>query len=111
MVSKAEGRADEDLALTDIVARLDRLQSCVSELMTQIAGATKDYYTVEEFASRTGRAPYTVRHWRKLGLIVAERIQGSGPKGRLLIPRGELEKIVKSGRGENVNSTVMSQSK
>ena len=88
--------------LQTIVARLDELLKDMAEIRECLFGARKDYFTVHEVAEYAGRAEYTVRAWVKARLIRAERVAGTGPKGRLLIPRGELAKLIASGRGENV---------
>jgi excisionase family DNA binding protein len=62
----------------------------------------KDHYTVEEVARLTGRSAYTVRRWVALGRIRAIRISGTGPKGRLLIPREELDTLIAAGLGARV---------
>jgi excisionase family DNA binding protein len=88
--------------LAAIVVRLAGIEESLSDVKSQLTGAKKAYFTVEEVATHTGRAPYTVREWVKAGRIRAERVVGSGPKGRLLIPRTELAKLVASGRGKNI---------
>ena len=93
--------------LDEIVARLGDLQESMKEINGKLAGTTKDLLTVEEFGTETGRAPYTVRTWIKAGLITAERVVGTGPRGRLLIPRRELTKLIESGRGERITSTAV----
>ncbi len=62
----------------------------------------KDHYTVEEVAELTGRTPYTVRRWITEKRIKAIRISGTGPKGRLLVPREELDTLIAAGLGARV---------
>ena len=79
-----------------------RFESAIADLNGRLEGKTKSHYTVEEAATLCGRAPYTVRHWVKTGLLRATRVQGTGPKGRLLIPRAEIQKLVDAGRAGKV---------
>jgi hypothetical protein len=82
-----------------IISRLDELRKDIAEIRERVNG-TREFYTVEQFANCTGRAPFTVRRWIKNKLINAERVVGTGPKGRLLIPGSELGRILRSGRGD-----------
>ena len=60
---------------------------------------TKDHLTVDEFADDVGRSAYTVRRWVAEGRVRAIRVRDGGPRGRLLIPRGELDRVIDAGRG------------
>ena len=66
----------------------------------------KEMYTTEEAARMTGRAQYTVRTWIRDGRLIATRVSGSGPRGRLLIPRDELRKLIATGRGEGLSGLL-----
>jgi hypothetical protein len=81
--------------LEEIVRRLQRVEDAVS-------GARKDYFTVEEFAKHVRRAPYTIRKWLKEKLIRAEKVAGTGPRDRWVIPADELKKVVDAGHGAHV---------
>lgn len=97
----------EGEALSQVVILLRALQESVDEILAQLAGASKSHYTVDEFARVVGRAPYTIRSWVTQKRIRAERVSGTGPRGRLLIPREELKKLVASARGENVPAVLV----
>jgi excisionase family DNA binding protein len=79
----------------------------IADLRAQIAGKNKSHYTVEEVAKLTGRAPYTVRTWIKQGVLEATRVHGTGPKGRLLVPREELQKLVDHGLGVHLTAVAI----
>lgn len=91
-----------DSVLDDLVQMMHGLCETVNEIKAKLDGGVKEYYTVEEIARFTNRAPYTVREWIKGGRIKAERVVGSGPKGRLLIARTELTKLIAAGKNPNV---------
>jgi hypothetical protein len=84
-----------------------QIEHAVAELRADLAGKRKSHFTVEEVSALAGRAPYTVRQWIKHGLIRAIRVDGTGPKGRLLVPREELEKIVNRGSGADIPPITM----
>src|SRR5687768_9055459 len=74
----------------------------LNDLRTELRTRTKPLLTVEELAALTGRVPFTVRRWIREGRIRAERVTGTGPKGRLLIPREEVCKLITLGNGSNL---------
>lgn len=88
--------------LGEVRAMLELLGRKIDDLVHRVEGKTKAYQTVEEFAATAGRAPYTIRSWIKAGRIHAERVHGTGPRGRLLIPSCELQKIIANGLGADV---------
>ena len=94
--------ANEPASVERVVAMLADLQSAVQEIQAHLAGATKSHYTVEEVAEKTGRAPYTVRSWIKARRIRADRVTGTGPRGRLLVPREELTRLIGLGLGGRI---------
>jgi excisionase family DNA binding protein len=57
---------------------------------------------VEEVARLVGRSAYTVRRWIAEHRINASRIADTGPRGRLLIPREEVGKLISEGKGNLV---------
>ena len=81
---------------------LRSLQVEVRELRDQLRGSSKPLLTVEEVAELIGRSAYTVRRWITQGDIRAERVHGTGPRGRLLVPRTEIAKLIDLGKGSGV---------
>jgi excisionase family DNA binding protein len=97
---RVAGPADDLSLIRQFVAVLPlipRILTTVDDIRSHLHRLRKSHYTVEEIADATGRAAYTVRTWVKEGRIRAIRVTGTGPKGRLLIPREELEKLVATG--------------
>jgi excisionase family DNA binding protein len=78
----------------NILNVLAKIQAGQEEILARLSGTTKSHYRVEEVAEMMGRSAYTVRRWVQERRIDAVRVQGTGPKGRLLIPREELNKLV-----------------
>lgn len=92
--------------LLQVVGLLCQLRAEVEEIRDQISGRVKQYYPVDEAAEILGRSAYTVRRWVKVGRIKAIRIDGTGPKGRLLIARAELTHLLESGLGGNAPAII-----
>lgn len=91
----------------EILPLIRGIYSALDDIRTQLGGLRKSHYTVEEVASATGRAPYTVRVWVKQGRIRAIRVPGTGPKGRLLVPREEFQKLVGSGLAGRAHAALV----
>jgi len=83
------------------------IESEVGEVRQLLGSRLKENYTVEEFAELVGRSTYTVRRWATEGKIRPIRLAQGGPKGRLLIPRVELNRVVASGAGGAVPAAVL----
>src|SRR5262245_45221120 len=97
-----------ELAVVALTVRcLPLLESRLRGLDERLGRRTKSHLTVEEVAEATGRVAYTIRRWIKEGRIKAQRIQDGGPKGRLLIPRGEIERLIAGGLGAEVPDAVL----
>lgn len=95
--------------LSQVVDLLTYLKIAVDELRARLAGATKAHYSVDEVAKLVARSPYTVRQWVHAGRIKAVRVSGTGPKGRLLIPRDQLDRLIESGLGGAIPAVATSQ--
>src|SRR5262249_52930065 len=87
---------------TSLRSTLDLIVRELGEIRAVLAGARKPFLTVEEFAEVTGRSAYTVRRWITENRIEARRISGAGPRGRLLIPREEIDKLILEGKGSTI---------
>jgi excisionase family DNA binding protein len=93
------GQADTPETLTPLLTRiLDDLRV----IRSMLAGTRKDFYTVEEVAQLTGRTSYTVRRWVTANRIAATRVEGTGPRGRLLIARDQLDRLIGAGMGTEI---------
>ena len=93
-------------AADQVAPVLAQILEGLRDLRDRIAGARKDWYTVEEVAALTGRTPYTVRRWIAERRIEATRVSGTGPRGRLLVAQDQLQKLIAAGRGGAVPSLV-----
>lgn len=82
--------------------QLRKLFSELREIRDLLLNKRKPTLTVGEVAALVGRDPYTVRSWIKTGRINAIRVMGTGPRGRLLIERSELDRLLASGRAASL---------
>jgi hypothetical protein len=96
-----------DPTVADVLTMLRDLDAKVEDLRSLLAQRRKENYTIEEFAQFAGRSPYTARRWVSEGKIEAIRVQGTGPRGRLLIPRRELDRLIRLGKGEKIPEAVL----
>jgi excisionase family DNA binding protein len=91
---------------SDLAPVLGEILAQLRDIREQLSAKTKDYFTVEEVARATGRAAYTVRRWITEGRMTAIRLQDTGPRGRLLVPRDEFRRLIAAGLGGDVPSTL-----
>ncbi len=98
-----------EITLIDIASQLREVRDAIRALGERLNSNAKPFLTVEEFAQLTGRAPYTVRNWIKERRIKATRVSGTGPRGRLLVARSELDRVLEAGRGAHVPSAALGQ--
>lgn len=87
--------------------RVPLLESLLHDLRGLLGSRRKEHYVVEEVAALTGRTPYTVRRWIAQRKLRAIRIRDGGPRGRLLISRNELERLVGAGMGAEVPEVAL----
>ena len=122
-VSRPPSRGGDDPhALSAVVTRIEQIDSLlrdhVSRRFDAIDGqlrsihelfshARKEQYLVEEFAELVGRSAYTVRRWIGEGKINAVRLAGGGPKGRWLINRTEVDRLIAAAAGSGVPSAFL----
>lgn len=99
-------RIDESELQNQTVMLLRQLLADVQDLRQRIDGKQKDFLTISEVANLLGRAEYTVRSWIKAKRLNAIRVTGTGPRGRLLVPRDELLRLVCQGKGEKMPDVV-----
>jgi excisionase family DNA binding protein len=97
----------EQTSIEDLMPLLRSMALAIDDIRGQLAAKRKEFFTVEETANLVGRAAYTVRTWISEKQITAIRVQGTGPKGRLLIPRAEIERLVCSGRAGNLSVAAL----
>jgi excisionase family DNA binding protein len=90
-----------------MIGLLPTILTVVEEIRRYLESRRKDYYTVDEVAELTGRKPYTVRTWIKEKRIEASRIDGTGPKGRLLIARSQLQSLIETGLGGQLRDDLV----
>lgn len=88
--------------LQGIADTIGRLEAKVTRILSALNATCKSHYSVEEIAHLTGRSPYTVRRWISDGRIQAQRVTGTGPKGRLLVAHTEIRKLIEGGLGAGV---------
>jgi hypothetical protein len=89
----------------ELLGLIPGLVAAVGEIRQLLSSRRKDFFTVDEFAEIVRRAPYTVRAWVRDGRVRAIRVSGTGPRGRLLIPWAEIDKVINSGHGSDVPAT------
>ncbi len=95
--------------ITHLLGAIQEMRDAVFDIRERVSGASKSHFTVEEVAAAVGRAPFTVRRWIKDGRLRADRVTGTGPRGRLLIPREEFQKLVLSGKGASIVNVLLEE--
>jgi excisionase family DNA binding protein len=73
------------------------MRSVLEDVRAGLSARQKPFYTVEEIAEMVGRSAYTVRRWISEGRLKAGRVMGTGPRGKLLIGRDQLNRLITEG--------------
>jgi hypothetical protein len=94
----------------ELINAIQEVREAVFDIRERFTATRKSLYTVEEFAAVVGRAPYTIRRWIKTGCLRAERVMGTGPRGRLLIPGEEIKRLIRSGKGAGISELLAAAS-
>lgn len=103
----AERLTAVEARVIDLCGHLPVVLEKLDHLRELLAGKRKESLLVEEVAELTGRSEYTIRRWVTEGKLKAVRIAEGGPRGRLLIPRSELDRLVAAGRGAAIPATAL----
>lgn len=78
-----------DIAITSLTQRLDRIESILTALLNR--EMVKEWYTTEEFARLVGKSEFTCREWCRLSRVTAvKRDSGRGKHCSWVIPHSEL---------------------
>src|SRR5688500_6769151 len=99
--ASAAGEAPLTEELSALRAELREIRSLkadLAEVLGELRGRSKSHYSVAEVARLVDRSEYRVREWIREGLLAAVRVEGTRPRGRMLVPREELRRLVRSGR-------------
>jgi excisionase family DNA binding protein len=92
----------DDPDVQQIGGLLKQMCAALDEIRAHVVKQRKQFHTVDEIAELTGRSPYTVRRWVTEGRIAATRVQGTGPRGRLLISHDQIGRLIDAGLGSEV---------
>ena len=101
-LERAFSNPRESEPIKELINVLRLVAHDLTEIRAQLDGVKKDFYAIEEVAEMVGRSSYTVRRWISQKRLNATRVEGTGPRGRLLVPREELDKLIRVGRGAGV---------
>jgi len=86
---------------------LRAIAATLQSIAEKLSGHSKPLLTVGEAAKLFDRSEDTIRRWIKQGKLKADRVQGTGPRGRLLIRREALVALLEQGVGEEVPATAI----
>ncbi len=76
--------------------RLERIETLLAVLVDR--QKVKEWYSVDEFATHVGKAPFTVREWCRHGRIIArKRSYKRGKSAEWMISHEELLRVQNQG--------------
>jgi excisionase family DNA binding protein len=101
-------RPDEEL-LGRLRGLLEPIEHRLASIEERLRGSRRDYYRVEELATLVGRSEYSIRRWIKQGKLKATRLEGTGPRGFLLVPRDQVERLIRIGEVTDVPAITAGQ--
>lgn len=81
-------------AESTMLAKLEQVLDRLARVENILADKRKAFLTVAEVASLTGRSAYTVRRWIGEGRLQPIKVEGSGPRGRWLIPSDQVDHLL-----------------
>jgi excisionase family DNA binding protein len=116
-----ETMSDVPALLARLCGKIDSMEAMISELREKLplmedkiekvrelfGRRRKEHYLVEEIAELTGRSAYTIRRWVGEGKLNAIRLRDGGPRGKLLVPRSELDRLVAASMGADIPDSVI----
>ena len=96
-----------EAALASLCLTVAAVSRKLDQLHDLLATQRKAHYVVHEVSQLTGRSEYTVRRWITEGRLKAIRLAEGGPRGRLLVERAELERLISSGKGGGIPDSAI----
>ena len=89
----------------EVLAQLGLLQQAMTDLRDEMHDRRKPFVTVREAAAQCCRSEYTIRRWIAQGRVKASKVEGTGPHGRLLVARDDLERLLQVGPAPDARET------
>lgn len=86
---------------------LSEISKRLAHISSDLAGQIKPLLTVSEVADLTDRCEDTVRRWIRNGCLPAHKALGTGPRGRWLVKREDLDRVLEGGLGGDISPVVV----
>lgn len=83
-----------DTLLGEVMEIKQSLQQILTRGFVPNGSLEKPLLTTTEAANFAGRSSYTIRGWIRKGKLSKHRASGSGQRGRLLVDRAELVRLL-----------------